>query len=98
MTMTTTNPGLEALLGAIGDGRPRWQYRAACLGMETDLFYPSRGESTAEARSVCQDCDVQAECFAHAIGNREKHGVWGDTSERQRRRIRRQLRQPGAAQ
>ena len=34
----------------------RWQERANCLGVDPDLFFPERGASTKEAKSVCGGC------------------------------------------
>lgn len=67
-----------------------WQDRAACRGMNPELFFPERGEGVVvdAARAVCAGCEVAAECLEFAIENSEKSGIWGGYSERQRRRIR----------
>lgn len=65
---------------------PEWWDRAPCKGL-TDLFYPETGETTAGAKAVCSTCEYAAEC--RALGMPELHGVWGGTSERDRRRLRR---------
>jgi WhiB family redox-sensing transcriptional regulator len=67
-----------------------WTGRAACLGCDPDLFYPSRGESCVEAKAVCQVCPVRTECLEFALATGETLGIWGGTSERERRRIRRE--------
>lgn len=68
----------------------RWQNRAQCLGVDTDLFFPERGQSMAEARAVCAGCPVRVQCLEYALANGEKCGVWGGKSERERRRIRKE--------
>lgn len=68
----------------------RWQTRANCLGVDPDLFFPERGASTREAKSVCSGCEVKADCLEYALTNGEKFGIWGGLSERERRRLRRQ--------
>lgn len=68
--------------------RPAWQARAACRGLDTDLFFTDRGESTAAAKAVCAGCNVRSECLAYAQAKAERFGIWGGLSERQRRRIR----------
>jgi len=68
----------------------RWQERANCLGVDPDLFFPERGASTKEAKSVCHGCEVKMECLEYALRHGEKFGIWGGMSERERRRIRRQ--------
>lgn len=67
---------------------PDWS-DAACRGLDAELFYPGRGESTRPAKSVCRDCPVKAECLEFALVNHEGHGIWGGVSERERRRLRR---------
>jgi WhiB family redox-sensing transcriptional regulator len=67
-----------------------WMSQANCLGINPDLFFPERGESVTEAKAVCADCIVRNRCREYAITNNEKFGIWGGTSERERRRIRKQ--------
>jgi WhiB family redox-sensing transcriptional regulator len=67
-----------------------WQDYANCLGVDPDLFFPERGVPTREAKAVCSGCVVREECLEYALANGEKHGIWGGTSERERRGIRRQ--------
>jgi WhiB family redox-sensing transcriptional regulator len=66
-----------------------WLARAACRGMDPELFFPDRGESTEQAKAVCAACPVRAECLDHALTNVERFGIWGGLSERERRAIRR---------
>jgi WhiB family transcriptional regulator, redox-sensing transcriptional regulator len=67
-----------------------WLESAECAGMDPALFFPARGDFRAvdAARAVCSGCPVRSECLAYAISHSEHYGVWGGTSERQRRRIR----------
>ncbi|MBX7159305.1 MAG: WhiB family transcriptional regulator [Acidimicrobiia bacterium] len=67
-----------------------WQARANCIGVDPDIFFPERGASTKEAKSICAACLVRADCLEYALENSEKFGIWGGTSERERRRLRRQ--------
>jgi WhiB family redox-sensing transcriptional regulator len=71
-------------------GDRSWQSQANCLGVDPDLFFPERGASTREAKTVCRACVVRTECLEYALINGEKFGIWGGLSERERRRIRRQ--------
>lgn len=66
-----------------------WMAEAECKGM-TSLFFTERGEDTANAKAVCMGCEVRIECLDYALAIGEKVGVWGGTSERERRTIRRQ--------
>ena len=71
-----------------------WRKRAACDGLNPEIFYPaSEDESAAaEAKAVCSTCPVRQPCLEHALGNREREGIWGGMTERERRRIVRQRR------
>ena len=73
-----------------------WQMLSNCLGVDPDLFFPERGASTKDAKAVCQGCIVREDCLEYALTNREKFGIWGGLSERERRRIRRERAQARA--
>lgn len=66
-----------------------WLDDRACLGLNPDVFYPVRGQSTAPAKDICFTCPVRVQCAEYSIALGEKLGVWGGLSERERRRIRR---------
>ena len=66
----------------------RWQVEAACRGVDPDLFYPAQGESAAEAKAVCRECPVTAECLDYALETRQRFGIWGGKSESERRPLR----------
>lgn len=68
---------------------PPWHDDAACRGMDPELWFPRRGEPTRPAQDVCATCPVVADCLDWALGNGEQFGIWGGTSERERRRMRR---------
>ena len=52
-----------------------------------ETFFPGDGVGVEKAKKVCQACPVKDQCLEYALKNRVDHGVWGGTSERQRRRI-----------
>lgn len=58
-----------------------------CADKPPSLFFPSDGVGVDVARRVCAECPVRQECLEYALANRIDHGVWGGTSERERRRI-----------
>lgn len=62
--------------------------RGACVGVAPGLMFPTRGQSCTEAKAVCKGCEVKVECLAYALAHNERFGVWGQTTERQRRRMR----------
>lgn len=69
-----------------------WHHEAACRAADVDpaWFWPSRGQSNDEARAVCARCPVRQRCLDDALSRGEwaDHGIWGGTSERERRRLR----------
>ena len=66
-----------------------WQAQAACKNIsQPDIFFPGRGESSAPAKAICAGCPVRAECLDYALSHGERVGIWGGTSERERRRMR----------
>jgi WhiB family transcriptional regulator, redox-sensing transcriptional regulator len=65
----------------------RWQDRAACRGADVELFFPSDEAVAAAALEYCTRCTVRAACLAFAMSVREPHGVWGGTTEVERRRV-----------
>ena len=69
-----------------------WWAQAACIGVDAELFFPERGDSTKEAKEVCRTCFVRQECLEYALANLEKFGIWGGLSERERRKVRMQRR------
>jgi WhiB family redox-sensing transcriptional regulator len=71
-----------------------WRQYARCLGADPDLFYPppDNEEGAAAAKAICAICPVREPCLEHAITAREKLGVWGGLTERERRRLVRQRR------
>lgn len=66
----------------------------ACGDQPVDLFFPGRGNNAAvdQAKAICATCPHRRQCLAHAIVNGEKYGIWGGTSEKERRAMRQALR------
>jgi WhiB family transcriptional regulator, redox-sensing transcriptional regulator len=69
-----------------------WRELGACRGLEAAMFYPDDDDLALEAKSVCAGCDVRIACLEHALQAREKAGIWGGATERERRRMIRQRR------
>lgn len=69
-----------------------WRQRAACRGVDPDIFYPASDEEAEAAKAICAACPVREACLEYALANRERDGVWGGATERERRRIVRQRR------
>ncbi len=64
-----------------------WRELGACRGLDPEVFFPETDEDAEVAKDVCALCDVRVACLEHALASREKVGVWGGTTERERRRI-----------
>ncbi len=69
-----------------------WRQQAACRGVDPDIFYPVTDEDAEEAKAICGGCHVREACLDWALRSRERDGVWGGATERERRRIIRQRR------
>lgn len=67
---------------------------AACRGLDNDLFFPERGENLKirKAKAVCATCEVMYDCLEYNLRTYTSHddeGIWGGTTAKERRRIRR---------
>ncbi len=74
--------GLDAMFD-----RPDWWDDAECRTFDPSVFFPADGVGVARAQRICERCDVRQVCLEGALARREPDGVWGGTSERQRRRL-----------
>lgn len=70
----------------------KWRQHAACRDLDPVIFYASSDEEAEPAKDVCAECVVRSACLEHALMTREKEGVWGGMTERERRRVIRQRR------
>ncbi|MFE1440244.1 WhiB family transcriptional regulator [Streptomyces sp. NPDC058739] len=71
-----------------------WQDRAGCRHEDPDLFFPigTSGPAllqTRQAKAVCGRCPVREPCLRFALRTAQGSGVWGGTSENERRLLRR---------
>ena len=70
----------------------KWMTKGNCRNKPPEVFFPSDGLGVEVAKKICETCNVKDLCLSHALNNRIDHGVWGGTSERQRRRLRKEQR------
>lgn len=63
-----------------------WRDRAACQGLPTALFFPTKGHNPTAAKRICAACPVRQPCLDYALATRDIHltGVWGATTENER--------------
>jgi len=74
-----------------------WRINAACRDTDPTLFFPvgTTGpavDQIANAKEVCIGCLCKNDCLQFAIATNQDTGVWGGTTEDERRSIRRRLR------
>jgi WhiB family redox-sensing transcriptional regulator len=72
-----------------------WRDHSACRDTDPDLFFPvgTTGpaiEQIENAKAVCHQCEVQRACLEYALVTNQDSGIWGGTSEEERRVLRRQ--------
>lgn len=61
--------------------------QALCSEVDSELFFPEKGGTANPAKAICRRCELRDPCLAWALTNGEG-GVWGATSEFERRRLR----------
>ncbi|GAA2594205.1 WhiB family transcriptional regulator [Streptomyces coelicoflavus] len=71
-----------------------WREHAACRTEDPDLFFPigTTGPAalqTEQAKAVCRTCPVREQCLRWALDTGQTLGVWGGTSELERRALKR---------
>ncbi|MGH3703006.1 MAG: WhiB family transcriptional regulator [Agromyces sp.] len=60
-----------------------WQQDALCAQTDPEMFFPERGDSTKDAKEICGDCEVRAECLEYALRTGQDFGIWGGLSARE---------------
>ncbi len=71
-----------------------WRVVASCSDTDPDLFFPIGTTGSAlvqidEAKAVCMGCAAQTPCLEFALLTNQDSGIWGGTSEEDRRHLRR---------
>jgi WhiB family redox-sensing transcriptional regulator len=71
-----------------------WREQARCRGVDPQVFHPPEDDEVleGEAKAICEICPVREPCLEYALAAREKDGVWGGYTARERRRLIRQRR------
>ncbi len=77
-----------------------WRDDGACRGKDPELFFPvgvtgPAAKQIARAKRVCQGCVVRRRCLAWALDTGQQ-GVWGGTTDAERRAVRRALAERAA--
>lgn len=69
-----------------------WRHHALCREEDPELFFPIGTAGPAavqaeQAKVVCRRCPVVADCLTWALETGQDAGVWGATSEDERRQL-----------
>ncbi len=95
-----TDTRVDRLQRPAPSGSPDWRDYAACRDTDPELFFPIGNAGPAllqldRAKQVCAGCPVCTSCLEWALASGQEAGVWGGTSEGERRALRR-IRQASA--
>ena len=82
-------PGLDLPELATLLHRPAWMARAACRGQGVAAFFGGETSDPAPAKAVCAGCPVRQEHLSFALDDMALVGVWGGTTEGERKAPRR---------
>lgn len=74
-----------------------WMAEAACRGVPPEVFFPPMGRNAGKAYNICGRCPVRDDCLGYALRWRIRYGIWGGTTERQRRCLNRTVEPPRLA-
>lgn len=78
---------LRALPGSPEDPANPWD-GARCAETDPEAFFPEKGESSQEAKRVCNSgCPLREFCLRYALENGEEYGIWGGMSAVERKRL-----------
>jgi WhiB family redox-sensing transcriptional regulator len=70
-------------------GRPEWHQLASCRGMGHGAFVRGEAADYGPTRELCAGCPVRQECLEAALADSDLVGLWGGTTDRERREMRR---------
>ena len=71
----------------MNEARMTWQEEGSCRGVEPEVFFPISDDEAWRAKEICTACSVRSECLAFSLQNRERYGVWGGVTERERQEM-----------
>ena len=69
-----------------------WHLRAACRGQGPDDFIRGPRSDYGKTRQLCEACPVRQHCLDYALKDDSLTGLWGGTTDVERREIRRRAR------
>lgn len=71
----------------------KWRSQSLCRDSNSELFFPVGATGIAldqieAAKEICQVCPVHRQCLEFALHTNQEAGVWGGTTEEERRKLR----------
>ncbi len=67
----------------------QWYLQAACRGQGPQEFVRGPKADYGDIRELCESCPVRLECLEFALADDSITGLWGGTSDTERKMIRR---------
>ena len=71
-----------------------WVEEAVCAQCDPEVWFPVRGQgapqATDRALRICGECPVRDECLQYALETEQLHGVWGGTTARERKQMKKE--------
>lgn len=83
-----TQPYVESLTS-------QWMQEGSCRNTTIFIVLADTKSEKEQSKKVCRDCTVKSECLDYALANNEQ-GIWGGTTDKDRRNIKRQRSLQGA--
>lgn len=77
----------DPLRAALAEARQDWMAEGLCAQTDPHLWCPDDGQTTRTAVTFCCRCPVMTRCLQYALQRRERYGVWGGCTVRQRREL-----------
>lgn len=86
-----TSPGMSGRVPIVLDdfdlSHLEWQDRANCRDTDPEAFFPLQGEGVnGTVRAICDACPVKQTCLDYALERPQLQGIWGGTSEEERKK------------
>lgn len=67
---------------------PEWMDDARCATHPPERFFPSSTVDPSYAKAICDGCPVTLACLTYATADPSIVGVWGGTTEHERKKLR----------
>lgn len=65
-----------------------WRDFALCKGIkDPNIFFPESSKRTYLPKSICKRCPVQLNCLEEALRDKNCMGIWGGTTDYERRKL-----------